>query len=65
MLAGALPMLSTHRHHTSWHCHVKPPCGRCTHAGIIRRVAGVLVAAVLLGAALFYVGLQLAFPSYG
>jgi hypothetical protein len=34
-------------------------------AGIIRRVAGVLVAAVLLGAALFYVGLQLTFPSYG
>lgn len=34
-------------------------------AGIIRRVAGVLLAALVLGATLFYVGLQLTFPSYG
>jgi hypothetical protein len=39
-------------------------CGWDACAGIIRRVAALLVAALLLGGTLFYVGLQLAFPSY-
>ena len=32
--------------------------------GIFRRVAGLLLTGLVLGAVLFYVGLKLAFPSY-
>lgn len=33
-------------------------------AGVMKRVAGLLVAGVVLGTVLFYVGLKLAFPDY-
>ena len=33
-------------------------------AGIIQHVAALLMAALVLGETLFYVGLQLTFPSY-
>ena len=36
----------------------------CRTAGVIKRVAGLLVAGVVLGTVLFYVGLKLAFPDY-
>ena len=43
------------------HCH-KPFTRRA--AGVIKRVAGLLVAGLVLGTVLFYVGLKLAFPDY-
>lgn len=33
-------------------------------AGVVKRVAGLLVAGLVLGTVLFYVGLRLAFPDY-
>ena len=43
------------------YCH--KPLARRT-AGVVKRVAGLLVAGVVLGTVLFYVGLKLAFPDY-